>query len=62
MMLTMTTFSSSSARRLVLVPAPSPRERPLAPGVRRFRVAHLRLEGREVARSERFAHLKRTHD
>ena len=45
-MLTMTTFSSSSARRLVLVPAPSPRERPLAPGVRRFRVAHLRLDWR----------------
>jgi hypothetical protein len=55
--------SSSPARRLVLVPAPSSaRERPLAPGVRRFRVAHLRLEGREVARSERFTHLKRSHD
>ena len=58
----MLAMPSTSARRLVLVPAPSPRERPLAPGVRRFRVAHLRLEGREVARSERFTHLKRSHD
>jgi hypothetical protein len=30
--------------------------------VRRFRLARLRLEDREVARAERFAHLKRTHD
>jgi hypothetical protein len=59
MMLTMTT----SARRLVLVPAASsPRDRPLSPGVRRFRLAQLRLEGREVPASERFAHLKRAHD
>jgi hypothetical protein len=50
-------------RRLVLVPAASsPRDRPLTPGVRRFRLAQLRLEGREVPRSERFAHLKRAHD
>jgi hypothetical protein len=60
MMLTMTT---SAARRLVLVPAASsPRDRPLSPGVRRFRLAQLRLEGREVPASERFAHLKRSHD
>ncbi len=59
-MLTMTT---STARRLVLVPAASsPRDRPVSPGVRRFRLAQLRLEGREVPRSERFAHLKRSHD
>ena len=55
--------STSTARRLVLVPAaPTPRDRPLTPGVRRFRLAQLRLEGREVPRAERFAHLKHTHD
>ena len=59
----MLTMSTSTARRLVLVPAAtSPRYRPLSPGVRRFRLAQLRLEGREVPRSERFAHLKRAHD
>jgi hypothetical protein len=53
----------STARRLILVPAASsPRDRPLSPGVRRFRLAQLRLEGREVPRSERFEHLKRVHD
>ena len=30
--------------------------------VRRFRLARLRLEDREVTRAERFAHLKRAHD
>jgi hypothetical protein len=30
--------------------------------VRRYRLARLRLEDREVARAERFAHLKSTHD
>jgi ribosomal protein S14 len=30
--------------------------------VRRFRLARLRLEDREVARAERFAHLKAAHD
>ncbi len=58
-MLSMTT----SARRLVLVPAAtSPRDRPVNPGVRRFRLAQLRLEGRDVPRSERFTHLKRSYD
>ena len=53
----------STARRLVLVPAgASPRERPPTPGVRRFRLAQLRLEGRDVSRSERFVHLKRSYD
>jgi hypothetical protein len=59
----MLSMSTSTARRLVLVPAAtSPRNRPLSPGVRRFRLAQLRLEGRDVPRSERFAHLKRSHD
>jgi hypothetical protein len=55
--------TTSTARRLVLVPAAaSPRERPPTPGVRRFRLAQLRLEGRDVSRSERFSHLKRSYD
>jgi len=49
------------ARRLVLVPA-SPRADRGDAAVRRYRLARLRLEGREVARSERFDHLKRTYD
>ena len=57
------TTSAAAARRLVLVPAAAaPRERPPTPGVRRFRLAQLRLEGRDVSRSERFAHLKRSYD
>jgi hypothetical protein len=56
-------MNSPSARRLILVPAAaSPRERPPTPGVRRFRLAQLRLDGREVPRSERFTHLKRSYD
>ena len=55
--------STSAARRLILVPASaSAREKPPTPGVRRFRLAQLRLEGREVAHSERFTHLKRNYD
>jgi len=42
--------------------AASPREKGPTPGVRRFRLAQLRLEGREVVRSERFTHLKRSYD
>jgi hypothetical protein len=54
---------STAARRLVLVPAAaSPRERPPTPGVRRFRLAQRRLEGRDVTRGERFSHLKRSYD
>ena len=54
--------STSVARRLILVPAASARQKTQTPGVRRFRFAQLRLEGREVARSERFTHLKRNYD
>jgi hypothetical protein len=46
------------ARRLVLVPA-SGRDDEL---VRRYRLARLRLEGRETRGEERFAHLKQRHD
>ena len=56
------TPSAAAARRLVLLPARSPRARPADPRVRRYRVAHLRLEGRDVSRSERFTHLKKSHD
>ncbi len=60
-MLSMTT--PSVARHLVLIPAaPSPRDRPVSPGVRRYRLAQLRLEGRDVSRTERFTHLKRSYD
>jgi hypothetical protein len=45
-------------RRLVLVPASGRSDS----AVRRFRFARLRLEDREVTRSERFAHLKSAHD
>jgi hypothetical protein len=59
----MLTMQTTSLRRLVLVPAAtSPRDRPLSPSVRRFRLAQLRLEGREMPRAERFAHLKRSYD
>lgn len=44
-------------RRLALVPTGRGDA-----AVRRYRLARLRLEDREVARAERFAHLKRSHD
>ena len=54
---------TTSARRLILVPAAaSPRQKSPTPGVRRVRLAQLRLEGRDVPRSERFTHLKRAYD
>jgi hypothetical protein len=49
---------NTPVRRLVLVPAGGRSDA----SVRRFRIARLRREEREVARSERFAHLKRMHD
>jgi hypothetical protein len=45
-------------RRLALVPTNGRSDS----AVRRYRLARLRLEDREVARAERFAHLKRAHD
>jgi hypothetical protein len=50
--------ASLPIRRLALVPTNGRSDA----AVRRYRVARLRLEDREVARAERFAHLKRTHD
>ena len=45
-------------RRLALVPTAGRSDA----SVRRYRLARLRLEDREVERAERFAHLKRVHD
>jgi hypothetical protein len=45
-------------RRLALVPTAGRSDS----AVRRYRLARLRLEDREVARGEQFAHLKRAHD
>jgi hypothetical protein len=63
MMPPMTSTASAPAppRRLVLVPVGPPAGRGDA-SVRRYRLARLRLEGREVAREERFAHCKRSYD
>jgi hypothetical protein len=53
-----TSAASLPVRRLALVPTNGRSDA----AVRRYRLARLRLEDREVARSERFAHLKRAHD
>jgi hypothetical protein len=50
--------SGPATRRLVLVPAGGRSEG----AVRHFRLARLRLEDREVTRSQRFDYLKRSHD
>jgi hypothetical protein len=50
--------SRPTVRRLVLVPANGRS----AGAVRRFRLARLRLEDREVARADRFSHLTRSYD
>jgi hypothetical protein len=61
-MLAMTTSSPAAVtRRLILVPAQPRADRGDAM-VRRYRIARLRLEGREVSRSERFEHVKRSYD
>ena len=53
--------SDQLVRRIVLVPADSRDDRSDA-AVRRYRLARLRLEGREVPAGERFSHLKRQYD
>ncbi len=60
-MLAMTSSTAAATRRLILIPA-SPRADRGDAAVRRYRLARLRLEGREVARAQRFDHLKRTYD
>ena len=49
------------ARRLVLVPA-DPRAGRDDAAVRRYRLARLRLEDRDVRPADRFAHCKRSYD
>jgi hypothetical protein len=53
--------AAAATRRLILVPA-SPRADRGDATVRRYRIARLRLEGREVSHAERFDHVKRGHD
>ena len=60
-MLPMTSSAAAATRRLILVPAPPRSDRGDAM-VRRYRIARLRLEGRDVARAERFEHVKRSYD
>jgi hypothetical protein len=60
-MLHMTSASIAPPRRLVLVPA-EPRAGRSNGGVRRYRLARLRLEARDVPPAERFAHCKRSYD
>jgi len=64
MMLVMTATSAAAAtRRLVLVPAAPERAHGRGDAqVRRYRLARLRLEGRDVAHTERFEHVKRSYD
>jgi hypothetical protein len=52
------TTAARPVRRLALVPTTGRSDA----AVRRYRLARLRLVDREVARAERFAHLKRPHD
>jgi hypothetical protein len=57
----MTPSTAASPRRLVLVPSVPRTER--GDGiVRRYRLARLRLEGREVAREQRSDHSTRSYD
>lgn len=53
--------SAAPTQRLILVPSTARADRGDAT-VRRFRLARLRLEGREVARAERFAPVRRSYD
>ena len=52
---------TAPTRRLVLVPA-EPRAGRSVASVRHYRLARLRLEGREVAPDQRFEHCKRSYD
>jgi hypothetical protein len=61
-MLAMTSPAATApTRRLVLIPA-DPRSGRGEAIVRRFRLARLRLEGRDVPRAERFEHCRRSYD
>jgi hypothetical protein len=60
-MLHMNSTATAPVRRLVLVPA-EPRTGRGDASVRRYRLARLRLEGREVPAAKRFEHCKRSYD
>jgi hypothetical protein len=53
--------ATAPTRRLVLVPA-DPRSGRGEAAVRRYRLARLRLEDRDVRPAERFSHCKRSYD
>jgi hypothetical protein len=53
--------ATAPTRRLVLVPA-APRTDRSDASLRRYRLARLRLESRDVPAAERFAHCKRSYD
>ncbi len=53
--------SAAATRRLILVPAAMRVDRGDAT-LRRYRLARLQLEGRDVARSERFDRRRRFYD
>jgi len=57
----MSSSPAAATRRLVLVPA-APRTERGDGLVRRYRLAHLRLEGREAARQPRFERAKPSYD
>ncbi len=57
----MSSSPAAASRRLVLVPA-APRTERGEGLVRRYRLARLRVEGRDVAREHRFDHSKRSYD
>ena len=57
----MSSSPAAASRRLVIVPA-APRTERGEGLVRRYRLARLRLEGRDVAREQRFEHVKRSYD
>jgi hypothetical protein len=59
-MLAMTPPATLPTRRLVLVPADPRAGRDAV--VRRYRLARLRLENRDVRPAERFVHCKRSYD
>jgi len=56
------TSPSAATRRLILLPAAPSRSGRGDAMVRRYRIARLRLEGRDVSRAERFEHVKRSYD
>lgn len=56
----MVVMVSSTAQRYVLVPTPRPAARDA--GVRRYRLARLRMDALQRGVTGRFGHLKRTYD